>query len=645
MATLIPVDHDPFAPASPGGSGASTSVTNGAQPTFTPVDHDPFVTPETRATNPWVRKGDIAARGAIRYLGGIPNTAAALVQSGPGILQANADQVAAETGGNYGAGDVVGGPETVPKMWMPSEAVIDALGWHAPSDQTPGERAAEFAVPFLIPSPNTLSRVQEASGVFNKGAELLGGVTGGGIDAGLSYLGGQAGENWIGGPRGAFIGSLFGGGVRPTLQRGFGWGASRTEAAPDAPEIFDAMTNPAGPNAMPTFGQVSGPSGKQFEKAVEAVPILRSGVRAARGAAEQGITNAVATGIGEVGDRAPTTSPVSEATTASRIIDLSRATNTAKQEELSAQQQALEDAIGANRPTDVSPLVDTISSLANASPAPIQRTLQPRVNDLYGSINPNPPEEGPLTAPYEHLKILRGDLGQRTKSADPVPGRFLDQTYGAYTDAMRGAAEEAGQGSQFDQANLDYSTFKKVNQPWLERQGGGLEQGATQPSPTTISSRATAITGASPNYLDQIKTQLGLDPARSTLADVLSRLGDVKGQFTPSRWGSDYEAVNPVVKQFIAEHAPTVTPYLENAATGGRAFDIRPERPGMSNALGFLGGLGEFLSKYPRLAVGVAGGLETPSVVRAVAGRPDIPALLAQYAQRQGSAAGFRGSQ
>jgi hypothetical protein len=602
----------------------------------------------------------LGARTGIRVLGGLPNLAATLAQSGPGLLSASADQVSAETGGNYSGDEQKKLMPPVKPMWEPSEAIIKGVGnvigtpLELGPDASPAMKVADFALPFLAAgAPGAAGRIGEASGLVNKAAEGLGYVGGAGIDAGLSYLGGQLGDEYIGGPQGAFIGSLIGGGTRPAVQRGFGWVGQKAIADPNAGMIFDAMKNPAGPNTMPTFGQVSGPSGKQFEKAVGSVPILRSGVTAARENAEQGIQNSVATGVGEVGDRPPNLAPISNDTTAGRIIDLSRAVNQSEGDRVSAQQQALEDAIGSNTPVDVSPVAQTMTSLAKApttGPANT-RALNPRIADLNELIqrqNPVAPDQTmpyPPTAAYGGVKDLRSHLGARSVSADPLQGYYLDTARNAYTGAMRDAAEQAGQGPQFDQANLDYSTFKQTNQPWLERQGGSLEAGAAPANPTTIASRANAITGSGSGYLGDIETKLGLDPARATGADVLSRLGQIKGQFTPSRWGSDYASVSPVVKQFIEQNAPTAKPYLENAATGGRAFDIQPERPGLSNSLGFLGGLADLLSNYPKTALGAAGGIETPSVIRALAGRTDIPALLAQYARRQGAAAGLRGSQ
>lgn len=569
-------------------------------------------------------------------LGGLAKRLGAPLEPTPTLLDTN--------------GQPLTGPDA-PARPLPSQEVINNAGVQIDPNAGTAMKVADFVLPFLASGGRSAAgRIAEAPGLVNKAAEGLGYLTGGATDAGLSYLGSQLGGQYIGGTEGALIGSLFGGGVRPVTQRGFGYGGEKTIADPNAPQIFDAMTDPAGPNTMPTFGQVSGSSGKQFEKSVGSVPILRSGVNAARENAEQGIRQSVATGVGEVGDRTPNLAPVDPATTAQRIIDLSRTTNEAEGQRVADQQQTLEDAIGANTPVDVSPVTQTMTQLASApttGPANT-RALNPRIadlNELINRQNPVGPDQSmpyPPTAAYGGVKDLRSDLGQRSNSADALQGYYLGTARDAYTGAMRDAAEKAGQRPAFDQANLDYKTFKQTNQPWLERQGGSLDAGAAPPNPTTVANRATAITGAAPGYLNDIRAQLGLDPARATLADVLSRLGQIKGDFTPARWGSDYAAVNPVMKQFIAEHAPTATPYLENAATGGRAFDLQPERPGLSNSLGFLGGLAEFLSKSPALAVAGAGGLETPSVIRAFANRTDIPALLAQYAQRQGVAAGMR---
>ena len=590
----------------------------------------------------------LGARTGIRVLSAFPNLAASLAQSGPGLLSASADQVAAETGGNYAGDDQKKVMPAVKPMWEPSEAIIKGIGdlRGAPlalsPDASPAMKAADFALPFFGSGlGSAIGRINEAAGPLNKTAEGLGFLGGASTDAALSYLGSALGQEY-GGDQGGFAGSLLFGSARPVAQRMFGWGGQKTMGSPEGGEIFDAMTNPAGPNVMPTWGQVTDNTGKQLEKSVQAVPILRSGVQAQRDRAEAGIQNSVATGIGEVGNRAPNPAPVAPEVTGGRIIDLSRQANTSQKAALSAEQDALERAINPDRPTGVSPLVETLSGMANAGPGPITRVVAPRTTDLYNSLNAGAEDAGDLTAPYGHLKILRTDLGEKTKTTDPIKGPAYDTAYGAYTDAMRGGAEAAGQGPQFDQANLDYHTFKKVNQPWLKEQGGDPE--GPRPSPHTLTSDVTGITGAGSDYLNDIRTKLGLDPARATLADVLSRLGQVKGKFAPSQWGRDWGGVSPTVQQFVAQHSPGAASYLNNAAIGGKAFDLAPERPGASNAAGFLGSLAAFLANAPKTAIATAGALETPSVIRAMAGRTDIPALLAQYAIRQGAAQQERGA-
>jgi hypothetical protein len=587
----------------------------------------------------------LGARTGIRVLSALPNLAV-----GAGNL------------GGWGISKLTGLPFT--PQPMPSEDIIHNISNISgkPLEMAPNAslpmKVADFGLPFLFMSggggSNVISRMQEASGPLNKTAELAGHVAGATADAGLSYLGGILGDKYIGGPEGAFVGSLFGGGIRPATQRGFGWELSNPE---EGGKVFDQMTNPVGPNTMPTAGQVGGPGVKQVEAAAGAIPVLGAGVNAARRQAKAGINDAIGTGVSEVGgDRAPSAAPAEPGATAGRIIDLSREANASQQDALSAQQDALENAIGPDRPTRVSPLVDTISGMANRGPGPISRVMNPRVDDLYGTLNLAPgdnyvamhPDEGyapELTAPYSDLKILRTDLGQKTVTTDPVKGPAYDQAYGAYTDAMRGAAEEAGQGPAFDQANFDYHTFKQVNQPWLEKQGGGLKPNDTRPSPTTIASRVNGIQDAKSPYLTEIESQLGPDAARSTAADVLSRMGDRAkgGENVPSQWGNQYATLPEAVKQFIADQSPTGAQRLENAAAGGRAIDIQPERSGLSNRMGGLATMLGAIAAHPAVAGVLGAGIETPSVIRALAGRTDLPAILAQYARRQGVAAGLRG--
>ena len=265
--------------------------------------------------------------------------------------------------------------------------------------------------------------------------------------------------------------------------------------------------------------------------------------------------------------------------------------------------------------------------------APIARTLTPRVNDLYSSIDATP--GGDLTAPYSHLKDLRTDLGVRSNAADEVPGYYLGQARDAYTSAMRDAAASRGQAQAFADANEAYSRFKNTQEPWLERQGGALDpnQRPAEPTPGAVASRANAIPTSDPGYLTRTNALLGEPVARNTLADVLSRMGRVSDKFTPNEWGKDYANVNQPTSDFIARTGGA--PYLENAAIGGRSFDLSPERPGASNAAGALGAVATGALRFPGISLGTAYSLESPAVIRALAGRTDIPALLAQYALRQ----------
>lgn len=548
-------------------------------------------------------------------------------------------------------GKVIGGPGTPP----PSQDLINSLGIKMDPDSGVAMRIADATLPVLASGwQGKLARIAETPGTIPKLAEIGGHVVGAGADLGLQTLGGMAGD-YIGGPQGAFVGSLLGGSVRPGGQAGLGWlgrkglqqrreetEPSGAPGLPSSQDVFDAMTSPEGPNTFPSFGQVTNETGKRVEKGVGSFPI-DFGVGAARDNAEGGIQRSINTGTGLVGNRPAGAGPVDETRTAQTIIDLSREANASQQSSLSAREQAIEDAImatEAGKKTPVSPLVDLISGIANKGPGPITRVVDPRARDLYGTLSPGEEDPTNVTSPWDDLKVLRTDLGQKTRTTDPVKGPPYNKLYGGYTDAMQGGAETAGQGPQFDQANLDYSTFKQVNQPWLERQGGGLERADPAVNPATIAGRVEGIAGQNPNYMDEIEQQLGPGAARSTVADVLSRLGQRSGKFAPDQFAQEYGGLSPRVNDFVTRNAPGASPYLNNAATGARAFDLAPERPGMSKAMGWLASMVQQSMEHPALRMALSPAIETPSVIRSVAGRQDIPAILAQYFARQGLAAG-----
>ena len=259
-----------------------------------------------------------------------------------------------------------------------------------------------------LPAGKASSRASlKLPGTIPKLAEIGGHVVGAGADVGLQTVGGALGD-YIGGPQGAFIGSLLGGSVRPGGQAGLGWlgrkglqqraegpEPSGAPGLPSSQEVFDAMTNPAGPNTFPSFGQVTNETGKRLEKGVGSFPV-DFGVGAARDTAEQGIQRSINTGTGIVGDRPAGAGPVSETRTAQNIIDLSREANANQQSALSDREQQIEDAIMATesgQKTPVSPLVDLVSSIANKGPGPIRRVVGPRQRDLYETLSPG--EEDP----------------------------------------------------------------------------------------------------------------------------------------------------------------------------------------------------------------------------------------------------------
>ena len=141
-----------------------------------------------------------------------------------------------------------------------------------------------------------------------------------------------------------------------------------------------------------------------------------------------------------------------------------------------------------------------------------------------------------------------------------------------------------------------------TTQPWLVKQGGDPRM-ETAPSSAVISSRANRMIGPDGVYLQHLADRIDMPTARSALADVLSRQGQMSNKLTPTQWAKDYGAVSPTAKAMIQLTAPKAAPYLENAATGGRAFDIAPERLGLSKSMDWLAAFGDALSKPPEASL------------------------------------------
>src|SRR4029077_6964276 len=145
---------------------------------------------------------DLAVAGA-EALGGLAKRAGVPLAPDPTLLDNNGQPIAGL------------GASSRP---LPSQELINNAGVQIDPNAGTAMKVADFVLPFLASGGRgAASRIAEAPGVVNKAAEGLGYVAGAGTDAGLSYLGGKLGDEYIGGPEGAFVGSLFGGGIRPTL--------------------------------------------------------------------------------------------------------------------------------------------------------------------------------------------------------------------------------------------------------------------------------------------------------------------------------------------------------------------------------------------------------------------------------------------
>ena len=182
---------------------------------------------------------DLAARTGARAISAIPNLAATIAQSGPALQRASADQVYAETGGNY-SGDAqkeMAPPVTAP--WLPSEGLIKGLGIEEDPNAGPAMKTADTLLPWLIPTGNQVTRVQEAAGPYNKVMTGLRSGAGAVADWAASDAAQEYAQEHGFGPVAQTLAGIVGGGVRTPIARALAPGVpAAVGAREDAGERF-----------------------------------------------------------------------------------------------------------------------------------------------------------------------------------------------------------------------------------------------------------------------------------------------------------------------------------------------------------------------------------------------------------------------
>ena len=683
-AAPIPVDEN-------GNPIAASVATAGAESTPIPVDEngDPITSngrPGESSFTRWMNANapsflqpanvhtaaDLPGRVGARVVGAVPNLVATIVQSGPALQRASADQVSAETGGNY-SGDAEAAaapPVTVP--WLPSEAVIKGLGIEMGPNAGPAMKTADTLLPWLIPTGNQLTRVQEAAGPFNKVMTGLRSGAGAVADWALSDAAQQYAQEHGFGPLATTIAGMVGGGVRTPATRLVSSQAERL-GTPESGEKFDvnkALLPPEGSttSTVPPFRDVADPTSSiaSILSGASVVPFSGTG--------EAGAVKAQKGAIARTADAAlqrldPGTTSVLDAGPSSLrqegsvLANQSRDAIMNQEQRLMDESNAIEGQIGAGRMVDAAPLRNVAAQLAGDKT--VGETVRAQAQNVLDTLDKSIDANGQIA--YGALKNERSTFNQyldgltTASTGDPSIRNTLARTLSPIKDAMTAsmadAANQAGVGQQWAQNDAGW-TLQSIMKRNLANIGGVLTPDRTDfdPSPGgkqvgKIISNAVEGTGKGGTApIQQIETGLGEQPARSAVAEAVAALGQPKNpkgaqDFQPSTFGEGVQArIDPDVMDYIeAKAGPGARMNLENAGAAGAGASQPMQQGNLRRMIGAIAGAVPYVGTAGAVFHPAAAALSPlitsmsndPDFIRAVANR-NRPLPAGQIATRAG---------
>lgn len=590
--------------------------------------------------------------GFLSRLGGMAERAAANVVTGPYDMAASGVNGIANVAGKLGMADdgtrlPYAGPALRAKLGIPEQPANASL------PERVLETAANVALQRRLPGASEYKGVLPELGHV---ARTTAGIEGGGE---LGQL--------VGGDTGRMVGSVLGGGganIAANL-------ATRPLSAlggENAGEVYDAAQRIG---VRPTAGEVGNQGVKTVEKAFGAYPLIGAFIDRARNQSAEGLQGVRDRAAGAINEGSP---PINEAHGPGfAFLEAARQGNGRISNQLSGEQNALEDAIGSNAATDVRPTVDALRSLGSTTtdsrtspmaaraqellnmatggptsrfPSPFTPAASP--TDALNNVRPVPMgPAGPEGAvPYGVVKDVRTDLGRELNGMEGIDAHQAAPIYSALTQAMRDTADSRGQGAAFDAANARYAQMHPIAEQLGNIAASG-ESGAESALKGALhNSRAALDPKFNPNGATNADMVDALRPNEwnPVAASLVSRLGDQGTAFRPDLLARDWgmpgrsSGYSPEAQAMLTRSHPQSFSDLHDAATVGNEYAMPVARDGLSNAIGGLtavkaltGGL-TAAGGLPALAAlpFAVGGLESGPVVRGIAGRATPLPQLAQ---------------
>jgi len=532
MATLVPVDHDPF--AEQGGTQPAGA------PRLVPVDHDPFAE-EGAPGGGWATR---AQRETAEPVG-------AMEAAGRGVSQGVTFGFADELRGLTEAGGT--GPNEPASLGGVLKGAYGMLT---------GDREAQAAYErATIARREELDKARKQQPIAAYGGEIAGGVA---VPVGAMGQAASRGQAVVQGAKaGAVGGALYGAGQGEDLQ-------SRTTGAATGAAVGGvlggALGGAIGPRATRAPGASSGDEvvaaserlGVPVPRAVAtdsmAVQRAAAGARNVPFAGDPLVKAAEGTiaGLGQKADEVATAMGGADrlgagSTASGGIRDWITGKSAAV---VSKAYDDVEKAVNPNVRTDLAStrnvMADILARRQNAQMAGDSRA----VAEVAGAV------QSPNGLNFQGIKDLRTSIGERLKSGilpDGMDGGELKRIYGALSDDLRQAAEQAGgpRGKQlFERANALNAAVAKRREELAKIVGAKGDA-----SPEQVFDRLVAFAsekgGANANLLAKARNAIAQD-WDEVAGGVVSRLGrDADGNFTPDRFVTAWGKLSPQGKSVL----------------------------------------------------------------------------------------------
>ena len=674
MADPIPVDENgnPITAAPAASSRAPIPVDENGQPlTDQPPSIMARIGSALDASTPY---SDLGTRAGIRVLTAPYDLLANIVQGFGAPTAANIGMAEA----SQGTPSVVNEPAaTQPHpVWSPSEAVINALGVQMDPNASEGIKTADAILPWLIPTGNQLSRVNEAAGPFNKVMTGARSEAGNLADWFLSDEGQRYARDHGWGPVAETIAGIAGGSARHVVARTGGATLPTVAGTDTGGDVYDVNRNIG---VTPPSGAVLDPnkSAGKISSGLSAFPFSGTGEAPAVKAQTDAIANIADKGLQQL---SPDVTPVKQAgpdTLNDFSTDLGnqgRAQIEQNEAALKARSDALESQIGLDRRVDATPVLNAAVDVATDPNA--GANVRSAALDAYNRINSNvSPTDG--TIAFNALKTERSTFGgivdnmfqssTGARGGKDTVAKAISPIDDAMSGAMQDAANQAGPsiGPQWGQLEDDWSAHSAMKRSLADTAGvlgdvnrPGQKWDTYVPADKVQSQLNSAVKGGNMPKIDDISQGLGPDLARQAVAETIAAKGHPAGarsneQFRPDIWGQQAgRDVNQNVMDWIGDQAgPDAQANLEASIAAGKTTGAPSERGGLKRTLGSTAAGGAAL--YGAGALGgplglaalpawplIASALNDPSFIRSVAGRgvtaDNVAGLMSQYATHAG---------